>query len=88
MHVDVYESTKTPGPYLLVSRGTGRMAAPVDVRAGFVPGQLVVRVRMISTDAVAGLNVPEAIAAIHRDKYYVAHGPIDFHRIVGQRLLR
>jgi hypothetical protein len=64
------------------------MAAPVDVRADFVPGQLVVRVRIISTDAVAGLNVVDALAAIQREKYYVASGPVDFHRIVGQRLLR
>jgi uncharacterized protein YcgL (UPF0745 family) len=88
MHVDVYESTKTPGPYLLVRRDAGRMAAPLDVRAGFVPGQLVTRLRMISTDMIAGLNVVEAIAAIHRHKYYVAQGPVDFDRIVGQRLPR
>ena len=86
MHVDVYESTRTPGPYLLVRRGAGRMAAPDTVRAGFVPGQLVTQLRMISTDKVVGLNVVEAIAAIHRDKYYVAQGPIDFNCVVGQRL--
>jgi hypothetical protein len=62
------------------------MAAPDSIRAGFVPGQLVTRVRIISTDSVVGLNVVEAIAAIHRDKYYVAQGPIDFANVVGQRL--
>ena len=88
MHVDVYESTTSPGPFLLVRRGTGRMAAPVEVRAAFVPGRLVTRVRIISTDTLVGLNVVEAIAAIQRDRSYVAQGPINFHRIVGQRLLR
>jgi uncharacterized protein YcgL (UPF0745 family) len=86
LHVDVYESTKNPGPYLLVRRGAGRMAAPDSIRAGFVPGQLVTRVRIISTDSVVGLNVVEALAAIQRDKYYVAQGPVDFANVVGQRL--
>jgi hypothetical protein len=86
MHVDVYESTTTPGPYLLVQRGGGRMAAPERVRAGFVPGRLVTRLRMISTDAIVGLDVVEAIAAIHRNKYYVAQGPIEFDVVHGQRL--
>ena len=88
MHIDVYESTTTPGPYLLVQRNAGRMAAPDEVRAGFIPGHLVKRLRMISTDAIVGLNVGEAIAAIHRDQYYVASGPIDFSQVIGQRLAR
>ncbi len=88
MHVDVYESTQTPGPYLLVLRGTGRMAAPDAVRASFVPGHLVQQLRMISTDVIAGLDVAAAITAIHRDKYFVAAGPIEFGQISGQRLPR
>lgn len=85
MDVDIYESTQTRGPYLLVRRDAGRMAAPADVRARFVPGQLVTRLRILSTDKILGLNVVEAVAAIHRDKYFVAQGPIDFGRIIGQR---
>jgi len=85
MDVDVYESTKTRGPYLIVQRDRGRIAAPGDVRARFVPGQLVMRLRMIATDTIVGLNVVEAIAAILRDRYYVAQGPIDFGQIVGQQ---
>jgi hypothetical protein len=86
MHVDVYQSTKAPGPYLLVRRDAGRISAPEAIRAGFVPGRLVKRLRIISTDSIAGLNTPEAIVAILRDKYYVAQDPIDFDHLVGLRL--
>ncbi len=88
MHLDVYESTTIKGPYLLVKRDAGRIEAPASVRAGFVPGQLVKQPRLISTDSIAGLNVGEAIAAIHRDHYYVAAGPIDFSHVIGLRLER
>ena len=88
MHVDVYQSTNVPGPYLLVRRDSGRVSAPDAVRAGFVPGRLVKRLRIISTDLIVGLNTPEAIVAILRDKYYVAQDPIDFDQITGQRLPR
>lgn len=86
MHVDVYQSTKAPGPYLLVRRDAGRMSAPESIRAGFVPGRLVKRLRILSTDLIVGLNAPDAIVAILRDKYYVAPDPIDFDHIAGQRL--
>jgi uncharacterized protein YcgL (UPF0745 family) len=86
MHVDVYQSTKSPGPYLLVRRDAGRISAPEAIRAGFVPGRLVKQLRIISTDSIAGLNAPEAIVAILRDKYYVAQDPIDFDHLVGLRL--
>ena len=82
MHVDVYQSTKVPGPYLLVRRDAGRISAPEAVRAGFVPGRLVRQLRIISTDLIVGLNAPEAIDAILRDNYYVAQDPINFdHRV-------
>jgi hypothetical protein len=86
MHVDVYQSTKTPGPYLLVRRDAGRVTAPDSVRVNFVPGRLVKRLRIISTDVIAGLNVGDAIDAIIRDKYYVAQAGIDLDRIAGRRL--
>jgi hypothetical protein len=86
MHVDVYQSTKAPGPYLLVRRDAGRISAPEAIRAGFVPGRLVKRLRIISTDSIVGLNTPEAIVAILRDKYYVAQAPIDFDHLIGLRL--
>jgi hypothetical protein len=46
----------------------------------------VKQLRIISTDSIAGLNAPEAIVAILRDKYYVAQDPIDFDHLVGLRL--
>jgi uncharacterized protein YcgL (UPF0745 family) len=86
MQVDIYQSTNAPGPYLLVRRDAGRVTAPDSVRANFVPGRLVKRLRMISTDAIAGLNVAEAIDAIIRHKYYVAQAGINFDRVAGRRL--
>jgi len=86
MQVDVYQSTNSPGPYLLVRRDTGRVTAPDSVRANFVPGRLVKRLRIISTDVIAGLNVGEAIDAIIRDKYYVTQAGIDLDRVAGRRL--
>jgi len=86
MHVDVYQSTSAPGPYLLVRRDTGRMSAPDDVRANFVPGRLVKQLRIITTDEIVGLKVPEALEAIRQKKFYVAPEPVDFDRVVGKRL--
>lgn len=88
MHIDVYRSTRAPGPYLLVRRGTGRVAAPEAVRSEFVPGELVKQLRMISTDSIAGLDSAAAITAIQQERYYVAPGPVDFERVTGQRLPR
>jgi uncharacterized protein YcgL (UPF0745 family) len=86
MQVDIYQSTNAPGPYLLVRRDAGRVTAPDTVRANFVPGRLVRRLRIISTDVIAGFDVGEAIDAIIRDKYYVAQAGIDFDRVAGRRL--
>ena len=74
-----------PGPSRLVRRDAGRVSAPEAIRAGFVPGRLVKRLRIMSTDLIVGLNAPEAIDAILRDKYYVAQDPIDFDHLVRRR---